>query len=145
MVRHGRGGGVNSPTSTRGVIVSSGWLLAMVGWWTWLSWRSPMIVFSLGLIAWGVREAWAWFAASEEERARFVALVKSTEPLRPSLDKPLGTGFTPVHVALIWGGVCVSVVGCWLHHPAWLLATMFLGAVGSLALLDLFRGSPNKE
>jgi hypothetical protein len=83
VVRRSRGGGVSSPTTTGGFLFF-GWigLLLCVGlvfaamqrgeWW---------VLVALIVIVWPIKDAWAWLAASDEERVVFLSEVARLQGL----------------------------------------------------------------
>ncbi len=143
VVRFGRGGSVFSPTSntahafygavaaamTCGVIAA-----ALSG--------APFML--LGLVVTGVflRDAWAWFAATEAEKAAFRARIAELQGLghAPPADQTVigqRWGLLVFGGLLAWLGVSILMVD--LGHPEFLVSAMFAASFTVLAALDLLR------
>jgi hypothetical protein len=77
VVRRGKGGGISSPTSTAGYVLggSIGGALSAAAVAAAISSKHPLFLIGLFSLIF-IRDAWAWLAATPEERQAFRAEVE---------------------------------------------------------------------
>ena len=147
-----RRGGVASPTSALGhllgVLVAA--VIALGATAAAAAAVSPRRLMAAVLAAWllllarAIRDAWAWAAASDAERASFRAEVEALRPWTPP------RGYAPIFDADRWGraawALLLAAVAGWLAAARWhseqLVPAMFAAAFLVAGGLDLRRGRP---
>ncbi len=153
-----RRNGVASPTSGLGhlvgVLVAA--VIALGAAASVVVAASPRRIMAAVLAAWllllarALKDAWAWAAATDAERAAFRAEVEALRPWTPP------TGYAPIFDADRWGraawALLLAAVAGWLSAARWhselLVPAMFAAAfllAGGLSLRPgrpLARGSP---
>ena len=95
-----------------------------------------------------LRDAWAWFAATEEERASFRAEVERLKARgwSPPPDQVVsGEHWGWRAVAGLLACLALSIALVAFVHPAFLVVTLFLAAVLAAALFNRLRARTHKS
>lgn len=137
VVRRGRGGSVSSPTTTAGyallgVVASALAIECVIG----AVRDSPWALLGLLISSIFLHDTWAWFAATDAERAAFKVEVAR-----------LGGGPDQTTYGTTWGLGVLSALLLWLaasvllayRDPSWLVSAMFALAVLVAVTLDRIR------
>jgi hypothetical protein len=127
VVRTGKGGRVSSPTSSLGYGFIGGIAaVAAVALIAAATHGKPLMIVGLVIPAVFLRDAWAWFAATPEEREAFRAVIAQAAAW--------GGGQPPDQLVIAVGNPLTLVVGL-----VWLAASLYLlGKTYPVELLYLF-------
>jgi hypothetical protein len=147
VVRRGRRGGIASPVTTTGYVffgligVALSASVLLVG----LT-RDPWALIGLLVSWWPIRDAVAWFVATEADRAAFHAEVSGLEStgVAASPSRRVAGEGSPAKMVFYFAAGAVAVVVGWNFHPAFLVLGMFLLAFGAGSALDVLR-APRKH
>jgi len=149
VVRFSRGGGISSPTSSAGYALFGGMATAMSCGFVFAAISGqPFLLF--GLVATGifVRDAWAWFAATEEERREFRAEVARLQSLghgRPPDQQFIGGNWGAGAFVLLLAGFATSLFLVAVWHPFFILSAMITLSLLAAMAIDLVRGRTRLE
>jgi hypothetical protein len=137
VVRSSRGGTISSPTSSQGYALT-GWVASSIAVGCVAAALSGEPLLLLGLLVAGLflRDVWAWYAATPDERAEFRLRVAQLGGGPDQLRIGEGWGLWTVGVLVVAVGTCVALVRV---HPVFIVAGMIAGALLVAALLDLAR------
>ena len=143
VARTGKGGGVSAPTSSLGYgFIGVLAALMLVGLIAAAFHGKPLMLLGAVIPAIMLKDAWAWFAATPEEREAFRAeLAQATWGGRPPPDQfviAVGSPLT-LAVALVWLGGSVYLLVKNPRQPQYFLSAMFAASFGVAVLVDLIR------
>lgn len=145
VLRYGKGGSPSSPTSSAGYALQGaiggaiglGLLAAAFG-------GQPFFLLGLAVVLILLRDAWAWFAATEEERAAFRAEVEQRGLLlgRPGPDQvSLGASWGTGTLASLSASLAACLALAFWVTPLFLVASMFVASFLAAGLLDRVRAA----
>lgn len=143
VVRFGRGGSLLSPTSNTGyafygamaaVMTCAVIAAALSG--------EPLFLVGLAITGLFLRDTWAWFAATDAEKAAFRARIAELQLLghAPPADQTVigqNWGLLALGGLLAWLGFSILMVV--RGQPAFLVSVMFAASFTVLAAVDLAR------
>jgi hypothetical protein len=137
VVRFTKGGGVLSPTSTAGYVLLGVAALALTLVCARAAVRGVWVTLA-GLVITGalLREVWAWFAATPQEREGFRQEVALRG--RAPLQARLGEDWAP-WVPLALAAALGASIALTLVHPIFILAAQVTAVLLILATLDRVR------
>lgn len=138
-----------SPTDSAGYGVQGG-LAAFVacGLVAVAATREPLALLALFIPGVFLRDAWAWFASTEAERAAFLDEVERLKARGwgpPPNEVQLGGRWTWAAVAALVACLGLSIVLASRVHPAFLVLALFSVALLAAVLLDRLRARMRKS
>lgn len=138
VLRRGKGGGISSPTSSAGYAVYG--VMAGVGTVACVAgalYGKPLMLLGVAITGVFLRDVWAWFAASEHERADFRAEIGR---LGGGPDQ-LIIGQSRGARTLIATWLVVSIAAIWMtRRVEWLVSVLFAASFAVAVSLDVLRG-----
>lgn len=148
VVRFGKGRSISSPTSSSGYVLLGFMGASLTCALSMGATHEPLLLLALAVPGFFLRDAWAWFASTEEERAAFRAEVerlKSQGWGPPPNQVLIGERWGWKAVAGLLAVLALSIALVAFVSEAFLVPMMFAAAFLAAVLFDRLRARTHKS